>query len=344
MRFSGCANCCGQHPLADLGFYGKVGRKGQHPYPAYRIVAGARLDPDNGTEMSRNVDEINARDLPQFVTELLEHYIERASMYPSFRSYLDREGEPRIHALCDRFRSIPPLEENEHYYCDWGADTRFSLAQRRSGECASGLFDLIDIDMHRINTLRAKIAQGCEPGSALPIRELVHTAFRALLITRGIEAHSDDTVAHHFLHEFIDRGLIPDRFRETVRAYLSNKIPPENYRNEALELSKEIERLYETLDDTLQFHPDSLTGFDETHPDDPDVAATKDFRGVACPMNFVKTKMALSNLTTGERLQVLLDDGEPAENVPRSVEAEGHRVIQKQKTDGFWRITIQKRN
>lgn len=41
LRISGCPNTCGQHLVADLGFYGKVGRKDEHILPAYGVVAGA---------------------------------------------------------------------------------------------------------------------------------------------------------------------------------------------------------------------------------------------------------------------------------------------------------------
>ena len=54
----------------------------------------------------------------------------------------------------------------------------------------------------------------------------------------------------------------------------------------------------------------------------PDVK--KDFRGVMCPMNFVKTKIALTPMQSGQILEILLDDGAPIENVPGSVKNEGH--------------------
>jgi len=52
-----------------------------------------------------------------------------------------------------------------------------------------------------------------------------------------------------------------------------------------------------------------------------------DLRGVSCPLNWVYTKLALEELSPGERLEVVLDDGEPIRNVPRSAAAEGHRVV-----------------
>ncbi len=52
-----------------------------------------------------------------------------------------------------------------------------------------------------------------------------------------------------------------------------------------------------------------------------------DLRGVACPMNFVKTKLYLDKLASGEVVKVLLDPGEPVESVTTSIEEEGHELM-----------------
>jgi TusA-related sulfurtransferase len=51
-----------------------------------------------------------------------------------------------------------------------------------------------------------------------------------------------------------------------------------------------------------------------------------DLTGVACPMNWVKTKLALERLEPGDELAVRLDPGEPIESVPRSAREDGHDV------------------
>ncbi|HEX8854781.1 MAG TPA: sulfurtransferase TusA family protein [Thermoleophilaceae bacterium] len=51
-----------------------------------------------------------------------------------------------------------------------------------------------------------------------------------------------------------------------------------------------------------------------------------DLTGVPCPMNWVRTKLALESLEPGEELSVALDDGEPIESVPRSAREDGHEV------------------
>ncbi len=58
-------------------------------------------------------------------------------------------------------------------------------------------------------------------------------------------------------------------------------------------------------------------------------------------MNFVKVKLELPNMATGQMLKVRLDDGEPIENVPRSVADEGHEIAE-QKTDDYQALLIRK--
>jgi tRNA 2-thiouridine synthesizing protein A len=53
---------------------------------------------------------------------------------------------------------------------------------------------------------------------------------------------------------------------------------------------------------------------------------TLDLTGVVCPMNWVRAKLALERMAPGERLELVLDPGEPIESVPRSAREDGHEV------------------
>jgi tRNA 2-thiouridine synthesizing protein A len=71
--------------------------------------------------------------------------------------------------------------------------------------------------------------------------------------------------------------------------------------------------------------------------------AELDLRGVICPYNFVKTKLKLETMGAGQVLAVILDDGEPMRNVPRSVRDDGHTVLQQEPFDRAYKIMIKKR-
>lgn len=68
-----------------------------------------------------------------------------------------------------------------------------------------------------------------------------------------------------------------------------------------------------------------------------------DLRGVCCPTNFVKAKLALEMVESGEIVEFLLDDGEAVKNVPRSLKADGHKLLGlKEEEDGSYRLRIEK--
>ena len=71
-------------------------------------------------------------------------------------------------------------------------------------------------------------------------------------------------------------------------------------------------------------------------------ASELDLRGVICPYNFVKTKLKLETMKHGDVLSVLLDDGDPIRNVPRSVENEGHTVLSQERVDRAYRVLIRR--
>ena len=54
---------------------------------------------------------------------------------------------------------------------------------------------------------------------------------------------------------------------------------------------------------------------------------TVDITDVVCPVTFVKAKVALEELDEGQILAIKLNDGEPVQNVPRSIKEEGHQVL-----------------
>jgi len=62
-----------------------------------------------------------------------------------------------------------------------------------------------------------------------------------------------------------------------------------------------------------------------------------------CPMTYVKTKLKLETLSSGEVLEVTLRDGEPLMNLPRSVKEEGHRILEIRQKGDFYTILIERR-
>ena len=70
---------------------------------------------------------------------------------------------------------------------------------------------------------------------------------------------------------------------------------------------------------------------------------TVDITDVVCPVTFVKAKVALEELENGQILSIRLNDGEPVQNVPRSIKEEGHRILKlADNGDGTYNLIVQK--
>ena len=70
---------------------------------------------------------------------------------------------------------------------------------------------------------------------------------------------------------------------------------------------------------------------------------TLDIRTEVCPYTFVRSKLALEEMTTGDILEVLLGNSESASNVPRSLEGEGHEILALERPEnGLWKVVVRK--
>ncbi|MHB8281017.1 MAG: sulfurtransferase TusA family protein [Candidatus Humimicrobiaceae bacterium] len=69
-----------------------------------------------------------------------------------------------------------------------------------------------------------------------------------------------------------------------------------------------------------------------------------DITDVVCPITFVKTKVALEEIDDGQILEIKMNEGEPIQNVPRSLKDEGHKVLQvEQNEDGTYTVFVEKK-
>ena len=70
---------------------------------------------------------------------------------------------------------------------------------------------------------------------------------------------------------------------------------------------------------------------------------TVDVTDVTCPTTFVKAKVAIEELDEGQVLCVKLNDGEPVQNVPRSLKEEGHKILELiDNNDGTYNLIVEK--
>jgi len=68
-----------------------------------------------------------------------------------------------------------------------------------------------------------------------------------------------------------------------------------------------------------------------------------DISDVVCPITFVKVKVAIEELEDGQLIEVKMNEGEPIQNVPRSLKDEGHKVTRViNNNDGTFTIYVEK--
>jgi sulfite reductase (ferredoxin) len=201
------------------------------------------------------VDQIAARDLPNFVVDVLRRWTVRKQHFVSFAEYIDAEGADEIRAICDKYKNIPDFNEDKKYYFDWGADEVFSLVGRGAGECSAGLFDLIDVDLKLIEEQRRRLAQDISSQeSADALYRIVLSSARMLLVTRGIEAPSDAAVFTSFLQHFIRAGLVDVVHQRIVEAALARDYSALlNNPQAVLALAEVVKKLYAGMDNSLRF-------------------------------------------------------------------------------------------
>ena len=344
LHFSGCPNSCGQHPVADIGFFGRASRNDGIMYPAYSFVAGAEFDRKTGTRLANIVGEIPAKYIPDFIREFLGRYFERKSLYDNWRFYIRQEKRAFIKMFTESHITVPDINEDKDFYRDWGVAQLFSLKERGTGECSAGLVDLLETNMEYIRKLRSRIE--CEsdtPADSELLSELLTGSAHALLVTQGVSIDRGPDAVAKFQQLFGSMNLLPEHFKSLLDDFRNAPAMKTIQKDPVTDFSRYIEELYRTMDDSLQFHPEedmSYTGSNDTEKID--IAYEMDLKGVPCPMNFIKTKFALAKIRDGSVLRILLDDGDPSDNVPQSVKKEGHQILRKKAIGDHWIIDIRK--
>ncbi|MBP1619196.1 MAG: ferredoxin-nitrite reductase [Bacteroidetes bacterium] len=350
IHISGCPNSCGQQLWADIGFSGKILRN-DRVYPGYQVYLGANRD--QSPKFAEAVGNISSRDIPQFVVKLLDSYLQTQEKYQSLQQFLLTEGKEIAQLLLADFKAVPPFEDDKNYYFDWGAETLFSIVNRGTAECSAGLFDMIDVDQNIINSTKAVLEKETDTARRnLLLYEILFSASRMLLVTRGVEPKNTEDVFSLFLKSFIDFGFVDDKFRQIVTIGRENKdFNFETKKDGIYALSDAVTELYKNMDDSLQFKnvqpkvkvEEPAPTVDAREVMKPNEPKFKDLRGVACPMNFVQTKIQLSPMQSGEILEIWLDDGQPINNVPGSVRGEGHQVVEQVQVGDYWKVVIKKK-
>ena len=134
IKISGCPNSCGQHWIADLGFYGNARKIEGREVPYYQMLLGGGYDQAGMMRFGVAIQSIPARLAPVAVGRVLKHYVENRQAGESFRDYVLRHKVETFRQMTNDL--VKPAELNPEMYRDWGDEMEYSLQLGR-GECAS---------------------------------------------------------------------------------------------------------------------------------------------------------------------------------------------------------------
>ena len=134
IKVSGCPNSCGQHWIADFGFYGNARKIGGQEVPYYQMLLGGGFDEQGIMRFGLAVQSIPARLAPEAVARVLDHYVTHRAPGETFRQYVMRHKVETFRQFTNDLAN--PAELYPEIYQDWGDDSAFSLQLGR-GECAA---------------------------------------------------------------------------------------------------------------------------------------------------------------------------------------------------------------
>jgi sulfite reductase beta subunit-like hemoprotein len=136
VKMSGCPNGCGQHHIANIGFYGASIKVGEHTVPAYIPHIGGMYEGGDVRYGHRLKARLPAKRVPEAVERWVRFYEAERADGEEFNTFVDRIGTTEFEA---RVRDLTmPIEfnlENMNYFIDWTKNAPFEVI-RGEGECA----------------------------------------------------------------------------------------------------------------------------------------------------------------------------------------------------------------
>jgi sulfite reductase (ferredoxin) len=135
IKVSGCFNSCGQHHIADIGFYGINRNVKGFQVPHFQVILGGKFH-DNAGEYGVAIGAVPSKRVPEAVLSITEFYLRQRRKDERFQEFVTRVGKKAIKDMLEDLTKIPAHEVDPSYYSDWGDPREFTLADMGVGECA----------------------------------------------------------------------------------------------------------------------------------------------------------------------------------------------------------------
>ena len=136
VKMSGCPNGCGQHHIANIGFYGASSQVGDHTIPAYIPHIGGAYEGGDVRYGQRLKARLPAKRVPEAVDRWIRFYESARTEGEEFNAFVDRVGPAEFEAqVKDLTMPIEFSLDNMNYFIDWTKQSPFEVV-RGEGECA----------------------------------------------------------------------------------------------------------------------------------------------------------------------------------------------------------------
>lgn len=361
VKISGCHNSCAQHHISTIGLHGVGKRLGDHVAPHYELHLGGSV---NGTaKIGQMTVKLPAKAVPSAISHLIDVYRRDRQANENLPNFITRVGKSKLKDELIPYTIVPHYEEDPTFYYDWEGETEFVLEDLGPGECAGGALDMIengileaDQELYQAKLLVEKHQYSVSVNKSY---RAVLAAAKAMLVTEGLEPSTDSDTFSEFDSRIAQKGVVPSLYRDLSRQVgdLGSKETSAESAREKMAFAKGFVDACRAATDQVGKDLKLSAVKEETPPVAPPPVETKpvvpasaaasvyDLRGVACPMNYVKTKLKLEMMDAGEQLEVWLDAGEPIKNVPMSLKNDGHKVLIQEALEpeaAHYRILVEK--
>ncbi len=216
IKISGCFNSCGQHHVADIGFYGSSRKAGRHLVPHFQVILGGRST-ENAGSYGLAMGAVPSKAIPAVVDAVTDHYAAHRGRGETFQQFIARLGRKKVRALIEPFLDVPTYEADPSFYSDWGDPREFTLGDLGVGECAGEVVSRFSLEVSKAESeaFEAQVALEQEQfnrAARLAYRAMLLAA-RALVLPQFQDVGTDpDRIVEEFRKRFYDSRLFFDRF------------------------------------------------------------------------------------------------------------------------------------
>ena len=216
MKISGCFNSCGQHHIADIGFYGVSRKVGNHAVPHFQVVLGGQST-DNAGAYGLSTVAIPSKRIPEVVARLTDFYAKERQDGETFQAFIKRTGKAQLRSLLEDLTHVPAYAQDPSYYADWGDPREYSLGDMGVGECAGEVVSMTQFGLaaSERQAFEAQILldDGEYHKAASTAYAAMLQAATALIQTQYIDISDDpDTIVQEFRQRFYDTELFFDPY------------------------------------------------------------------------------------------------------------------------------------